>query len=70
MQSYTSHELSTMNLKYGGGWITNVKSTEDTNKRYHLYPTGNCTIRAGREYIAVDSTKKLTADEKQRLNII
>ncbi len=71
MQSYNSYELWTLNLKYGGGWITNIQSTnENDNKRYHLHPTGNCTLSGGREYVVVDSTKILTAQEKRRLNII
>lgn len=70
MQSYNSYELWTLNLKYGGGWITNIQSTnENDKKRYHLHPTGNCTL-SGREYVVVDSTKILTAEEKRRLNII
>ena len=68
MYSFNKAELSQLNTKYGGGWINNVYSLPD-KKSFHLYPTGYCTLQ-GREYVAVPSDKKLTEEDKRKLNIM
>jgi hypothetical protein len=67
MNSYTKEELFRLNTYYGG-WIQNVDSLKETQK-FYLYPTGYCSLQ-GRDYVAVPVDKKLTNEDKRRLNIM
>jgi hypothetical protein len=66
---YTQSSLQNLNIQYGPGWITNIRSTSYKEK-YTLYPTGNYSVDTGRDYVAIPTNKILTPEDKRKLNII
>jgi hypothetical protein len=53
--------------KNAGGWIKNIDKVEGKVK---LYATGECTIDAGRIYVALPATQPLTEELKKKHNIM
>jgi len=70
MNTYTKTQLLQMNSdpKYGINWITNLENIKNTEK-VKLYPTGNCSISAGKIYVALPSNKILTQNDISKYNI-
>lgn len=69
MDRDTIVNMNTNAQKYGSaGWIQNANSLGPN--KYKLYPTKNCTISGGREYVAVPTTEPLSWKIKEKYNII
>ena len=74
---FTKSQLNNMNydMRFASSpWIKiiemkNTDTYKEDNYLYKLYPTNNCSISAGREYIAVPVDKILSSNDLLKYNI-
>ena len=74
---FTKSQLNNMNydMRFSSSpWITiiedkNTNTYKENNDLYKLYPTNNCSISTGREYIALPFDKILSPTDLIKYNI-
>ena len=74
---FTKSQINNMNydMRFSSSpWITIIESKntdtyKDNSDLYKLYPTNNCSISTGREYIALPFDKILSPSDLLKYNI-